>query len=258
MDNTNNWVNKYLRWLTDNLTETNLADGLSEISTPFVDRFGDGITVYVKKDKNSRALTLSDDFALVNNTISIGENPSLQKINALQVFLSPYGITVTKDGELQMSAHEDDYPVNLHLFIQALVSANDMFAPRYKQGSKANIFMDDIAAFLDSKDVPYTPNIKLEGQSGIIHQVGFILPKRRQQPERLIYALNKPTAQNVELTLFKWGDIQRKRGDNSHMIAFLNDEGTTIPNQLVNAFNSYGALPVPWSERETYLDELAV
>ena len=99
------------------------------------------ITVYVKKDKNSSALTLSDDFALVNNTISIGENPSLQKINALQVFLSPYGVTVTKDGELQMSAHEDDYPVNLHLFIQALVSANDMFAPRYKQGSKANIFM---------------------------------------------------------------------------------------------------------------------
>ena len=40
MDNTNNWVNKYLRWLTNNLTETNLAADLSEISTRIAENLG--------------------------------------------------------------------------------------------------------------------------------------------------------------------------------------------------------------------------
>ena len=256
MGTNNDWVNKYLRWLTDHIIATDLDKDLTEISTPFTDRFGDGITIYVRK--SSHQITLSDDFALVNNTIAIGENPSPKKLTSLRIYLAPYGITVTDDGELQMAAHEGNYPISLHLFIQALVAANDMFAPRYKQSIKANIFVDDIASFFDSQDVPYTQNIKIEGQSGIIHQVGFILPKRRETPERLIYALNKPTSQNVELTLFKWGDIQRKRGDNSHMIAFLNDEDGTVPNHIVNAFNSYGALPVPWSARQSYLKDLAV
>lgn len=256
MKSENDLASRYLKWLTDNIVAHEIEKDLTEISTPFTDRFGDGISVYVKKD--GRHLLLSDDYALTNNTIALGGNPSADKMDALRAYLAPYDISVSDDGELRMVTYDDRYPISIHLFIQALVAANDMFAPRQKQTNGASIFADDVVTFFDTQDIAYSRDVKLEGQSGIIHQIGFILPKRRKMPERLVYAINKPTSQNVELTLFRWDDIKRKRGIDSQMIAFLNDEGGHIQPRLVNAFNSYGALPVPWSERQKHLDKLVV
>ena len=256
MRSENDLASRYLKWLTDNIVAHDIDKGLTEITTPFTDRFGDGISVYVKKE--GCRLLLSDDYALTNNTIALGGNPSTDKLATLRAYLAPYDISVTDDGELHMVTYDDRYPISIHLFIQALVAANDMFAPRQKPTNSNSIFADDVVSFFDNQDIAYSRDVKLEGQSGIIHQIGFILPKRRKMPERLVYAINKPSPQNVELTLFRWGDIKLKRGGDSHMIAFLNDEGGHIQPKIVNAFNSYGALPVPWSERQKYLDKLAV
>lgn len=256
MTHGSSFARDYLQWLTDNIREHPLENGWTEISTPFLDHFNDGIVIYAYNEGN--AIILSDDGIVANNTIAIGEPPSKKKMEAFRHFLKPYGVTVADDGEMQMNTSQDKYPIHFHLFLQAVMSANDMFSPRSRGENTAHIFKDEIMRFFDASDVAYSSNVKLEGLSGIIHEVGFILPKRKQHPERLIYALNKPSRQNVELTLFNWSDIQKKRGTNSNMIAFLNDAEQNLPSSIFKAFKSYEALPIPWSKRDIYKDRLAV
>ena len=257
MSSVNGFADRYLKWLTDNIHEEPVENGWTEIATPFLDRFGDGIAVYAR-ELPDHAVLLTDDCALTNNTIALGGPMESKKLQSLRDYLSPYGIQVTDDGELQMTTTKDGYPIKFNLFIQAIVAANDMFAPRSSRGNVGKIFVDEIVSFFDKSDVAYSQNVKIEGQSGIIHQVGFLLPKHKKFPERFIYALNKPTKQNIELTLFNWSDIQRKRGTESRMFTFLNDENGKIADNLVQALEAYAALPIPWSKRDDYLEELAV
>ena len=246
----------YLRWMSENIIETHLDDGWVEIATPYLDCFNDGIVIYAQ-DQDTTVL-FTDDGVLFNNTIALGEKPTGKKMEFFRKFFHPYSIEVAEYGELQLRAPRAQYPIHFNLFLQAIISANDMFTLRSRKDSSFSLFSDEIVHFFDASDVRYLQDIKLEGQSGIIHQVGFILPKHKDHPERLVYALNKPTKQNVELTLFNWSDIQKKRDIESCMLAFLNDTDRKIPDMLMQAFRSYGAEPIPWSRREHYRDRLAV
>lgn len=246
----------YLKWLTDNIIETSLENGWKEIATPFLDSFNDGITIYAHETGD--IIMLSDDGMTASNTISLGEKPKPGRLSSFKKFLEPYGIKVTADGEMQMESTRNRFPLHFHMFLQAVMSAHDMFTPQVRSQNISHIFKDEIIRFFDACDVAYSQDVKLEGQSGIIHEVGFILPKRKHHPERLIYALNNPSRQNTELTLFNWSDIQKKRGTESNMIAFLNDTDKPPSPSIIQAFHAYEATPVLWSQRDTYKDRLAV
>ena len=246
----------YLKWLTDNIKENPLENGWKEITTPFMDNFNDGITIYAYDEGDT--ILLSDDGMTASNTIGLGEKPKPSKLSLFRKFLEPYGIKVEADGEMQMVSTHNRFPLHFHMFLQAVMSANDMFTPQTRSPKTSHIFKDEIIRFFDACDVAYSQDVKLEGQSGIIHEVGFILPKRKNHPERLIYALNNPSRQNAELTLFNWSDIQKKRGTESNMIAFLNDTDKVPSPSIIQAFHAYKATPVLWSQRDTYKDRLAV
>ena len=255
MNKPRNLAEDYLKWLSDNLTETRLSNGLLEISTPYLDRFNDGIVVYASEKGGT--ITYFDDMALFNNTIGISGTASKKKIDALRSFMETYGAIVADDGEVQMSCSQEQAALRLHIFIHAILAGNDMFAPRHKQTASQGIFLNDVADFLDSSNVSYNKDVNLEGKSGIMHQIGFLIPGNKIHLEKLVYALNKPTAQNVQLTLFNWQDIQNKRGK-SNMIAFLNDDEQEPSDNLMQAFRAYHALPVPWSQKEKFLEDFAV
>lgn len=253
---TDAFVANYLKWLTDSITERQLETGWTEISTPFLDCYNDGIAVYAREEDGR--ILLSDDGAVASATICLGGMPAQGKQEAFRDFLRPYGVEVLPDWELQMPATPETYPIRFHLFLQAIMAANDIFSQGVKDEGSRGFFTEDIAKFFDTSDVAYSKNVKLEGQSGIIHEVGFILPKKGSRPERLVYAINKPNRQSVELALFNWSDIQRKRGGNSGMIAFLNDADKTPPKSILQAFRSYDAVPIAWSRREEHKNDLAV
>lgn len=42
--------------------------------------------------------------------------------------------------------------------------------------------------------IRYTPKVKFTGKSGYDHLFDFVIPKSRQQPERIIQAINRPNA----------------------------------------------------------------
>lgn len=69
MTHGSSFARDYLQWLTDNIREHPLENGWTEISTPFLDHFNDGIVIYAYNEGN--AIILSDDGIVANNTIHV-------------------------------------------------------------------------------------------------------------------------------------------------------------------------------------------
>jgi hypothetical protein len=62
-----------------------------------------------------------------------------------------------------------------------------------------SLFYEDVTAWLDQHDVRYTPNVKFTGTSGFDHLFEFVIPRSRQQPERILQTINRPSRDTAEL-----------------------------------------------------------
>ena len=121
----------------------------------------------------------------------------------------------------------------------------------------ANLFYEDVVAWLDLHDIRYTPKVKFTGKSGYDHLFDFVIPKSRQQPERIVRALNHPSRDTAETVAFAWVDTKEVRSPDSRAYAFLNDSEQTISASVLDALRSYDVRPLPWSRREEVRQELA-
>ena len=72
----------------------------------------------------------------------------------------------------------------------------------------------------------------------------------------MIQALNTPSKQSVEYTLFGWSDTQAQRGNNSQLIVFLNDQKNMISPSLLSALNEYEVEAFRWKNRKESLVKL--
>ena len=246
------WTDNYIKWFKENTVEKALPNGWTEIATPLMDRHNDGIVIYAKEDRGQ--IILSDDGYILSDMEMNGVSVS-KRMKTIEQFMLGYGVHIVNKRELQITAAPNTYPVKQHLLLQAMIGASDMFIP--SKARNPNIFVDDIVKFLDENDIAYTQDIQFQGYSGLIHKVDFIIPKRKSYPERLIYAINTPNKANTKMTLFNWNDIQKVRGADSQMFAFLND-AKKVPEEVLSAFPAYSAIPVLWAERQNYLEKMAV
>ena len=55
---------------------------------------------------------------------------------------------------------------------------------------------------------------------------------------------------------FSWIDTKDVRAIESKAYAILNDKDHRIPEEVPNALENYGVIPLIWSKREQYVPEL--
>src|SRR5260370_19511201 len=72
----------------------------------------------------------------------------------------------------------------------------------------SSLFFEDVAAWLDLHDIRYTPNVKFTGKTGYDHRFDFVIPKSRQQPERIVKAVNRASRDTAETVAFSWLDMR--------------------------------------------------
>ena len=105
--------------------------------------------------------------------------------------------------------------------------------------------------------VRYTPNVKFTGKSGFDHLFEFVIPRSRQQPERILQTINRPSRDTAEAFAFKWIDTKDARSAESRAYAILNDQEHSISAGVLDALHNYDIHPVTWSQRDQLQQELA-
>lgn len=240
------WIDEYSRWFKENSSARKLQNGWTEIGTPFMDRHNDGLTIYAKLENGN--ITLSDDGYIIGDLLADGVTINRQKRKKiLDSFLMSYGVQ-NVDNELVMYTTLSEYPINMHMFIQAMLAVNDMFM--LNNTTVKTIFIDDVASFLDKQQIIYTPSFIAKGSTGLEFNFHFQIAGRTS--EILINSFNTINPGNISSFLFDWIDIKEARQKCAKKqvlgLAFINDE-KGVDTKFLNALTAKNTDYILFSER---------
>lgn len=242
----------YWGWLRDKTTVREIGDW-AEITTPFLDRHNDYLQIYARRENGAYVLT--DDGYTVADLEQSGctlDTPKRQGL--LRATLNGFGVQ-SNDKAIEVHATPQNFALKKHNLVQAMLAVNDLFY--LASPVVESFFYEDVAAWLDTEMVRYTPQVKFTGVSGFDHLFDFVIPKSAAQPERVVRTINRPDRQAAQTVAFAWIDTKDIRTSDSRAYAILNDGGKRVPEAVLEALTSYGVQPVPWSRRAEASDELA-
>ena len=247
-----NLLDDYHSWLKDR-TVLRKIDQWVEITTPYLDRHNDYVQIYASEANGGYLLT--DDGHTIDDLEQSGcKLESRKRQDLLKMTLDGFG--VKQNGKaLQVHASTENFPPRKHNLVQAILAVNDMFylaAPM-----AASLFYEDVSAWLDVNDIRYTPEVKFTGKTGYDHRFDFVIPKSRQQPERIVRTINRPNRDTAQTVAFSWIDTKEVRSPESRAYALVNDSEKTASSSVMDALRSYDVRPVAWSQRENVREELA-
>jgi len=246
-------VDNYMHWLKDKTVLKQVKEDWVEITTPHLDRHNDCLQIYTKKSQNGYLLT--DDSYIINDLISSGcamDSPKRQEL--LKMTLAGFGVQLDHE-QMIIHATTENFSLKKHNIIQAMLAVNDLFY--LASPHVASLFYEDVVGWLDLSEVRYTPKVKFTGRSGYDHMFDFVIPKFRDQPERIVQAVGNPKKDSAEALVFKWMDTKETRSENSKLYAVLNDTNNDISQSVLDAMRNYDIEPVPWSGREQAREALA-
>nr|WP_211306832.1 DUF1829 domain-containing protein [Acidiferrobacter thiooxydans] len=253
IDDIQKLLDNYTRWLRDKTVLREVGSDWVQVTTPHLDRHNDCLQFYVRREGNGYLLT--DDGYIINDLIGSGcplDSPKRQEL--LKTTLAGFGVEMD-DEQVLMKATPENFSLKKHNLIQAMLAVNDLFylASPYV----ASLFYEDVTQWLDLADIRYTPKVKFTGKSGYDHMFDFVIPRSRQQPERVVQAISNPKKDSAEALVFKWLDTKETRTPESRLYTFLNDGVSAVSHSVVDALRNYDLVPVLWSQREQAREALA-
>lgn len=254
MIDSKNFIDSYLSWLKENITIKNLKDDVLELTTPFVDRHNDYMQIYIIKTDNG--YVLSDDGYTISDLMLSGfEFNTSKRKKILNTILNGFGVNLDENNALTIKCNVSDYPLKKHNLLQAMLAVNDLFV--LSKNSVISIFIEDVEAFLINNDIRYIPNVHFVGKSGFSYNFDFAIPRSRHMPERIIKIANNIDTNLAKSIMFSWNDTKATRASDAKLYTFINDIDKKVSNSILNAFKEYGIIPVKWSRRNEYINELA-
>lgn len=237
-------IDEYATWLRRETTFEKVGE-YYEITTPYLDSANDYLQIYVRMVGED--IYFTDDSATIRNLKMNGFQFTPVRKTHLQRILNQYGVKLDGD-ELICKAPASAFAQKKHLFIQAMLRIDDMFA--VSKSKVASLFLDDIQEFFTEKDIFYSDNVQFTGISGFSHNYDFLLQRTKTKPERLCQAVNNPNKSSMGNILFAWNDTKPARRSDSQLIVILNDQNT-ISRGIEDAFLNYDAKVIRWSERNS-------
>ncbi len=248
-------VNGYYRWLKDSTKIKAVGgDGWIEVQTPFLDRHNDFIQIYVRPLKDN-VIELTDDSHVLSDLAmgggDVDSTPKRRQI--LETILCSHGVKRVGD-ELTATCKAQDFAWRKHNFVQAILEVNDLF--NLSRTSVLSLFVEDVMSWFDSHQIPFTPNLKVVGHSGLDHHFDLALPRTRAKKERLIRAINKLDRNTTIRMTHSAMDLQEVRAD-AQTVAIVNDAFRKPQSDMLEALDKCDIETVLWSKRDQYLGELA-
>lgn len=245
-------LDAYWDWLRDRTTVREIGDW-AEITTPFLDRHNDYLQIYARHENDGYVLT-DDSYTVVDLEQSGCALDTPKRQSLLRATLNGFGVQ-SNGKALEVHATLRNFALKKHNLVQAMLAVNDLFY--LASPVVESFFYEDVAAWLDTESVRYTPQVKFTGVSGFDHLFDFVIPKSAEQPERVVRTINRPDRQAAQTVAFAWVDTKDVRTSDSRAYAILNDAGGRVSGAVLDALMSYGVQAVPWSQREEAAVELA-
>jgi hypothetical protein len=141
-----------------------------------------------------------------------------------------------------------DFAQKKHNLLQAMLAVNDMFV--MGEEHVLSLFREDVAVFVELKQIPVFPDFKLSGRSGFDHKFDFGLPKTQRKPQRVLQAINNLSKDQALTFAFAVSDVRAIRAEPLQAFTFLNDADNPPNEDNLAAIKAYDVQPLFWSRRQ--------
>jgi hypothetical protein len=245
-------VKNYLQWLESNMTEQIIEPGVTEITTPFLDRHNDYTQIYVI-EQNNKMFKISDDSYTVGDLLMSGVdiNSSSKRKAIFQQILDRQAVdydAITE--ELFIECTYDDIPTAQHRLLQCMLDVNDMF---YLASSTVKqLFFEEVISFFEDHEIYFSEDMALIGKSGFTHTFDLHFQRNKNRPERFAKVINAPNKSEMERCIFAWTDIKDSKKASSELVVILNDK-RAVDAAIIKGFESYEIKPYLWSQRNSFM-----
>lgn len=246
-------IDSYLAWLREGYSAEQVG-ATTRLTTPFLDPHSDELQIYVQPVEGG-GLVLSDDGYTLDDLKDSGFEPNTDKRSAhVAQIVNGFGVKL-EEGVLTVSATPQNFPQKKHNLLQAMLAVHDLSV--MGQAQVLQFFKEDVAAFLDLREVAYFRGFKLAGRSGFDHLFDFGFPKRAGRPEVVMQAINGLSRDLATSTAFAVNDVRLQRGrDEVRAFAMINDRDGRPADDHLDALRIYDIKPFFWAERESLVSEL--
>lgn len=248
-------VDGYASQLRRDMEIVRQGDGFCVV-TPMLNRNNDFMNVYMS-DSPSHGIVVSDLGETIGDLEISGFKMTSQRMAKLDAIVAGYGVS-TKDGELYVSGSKEDIASRMNMLIQAMASVDDMYL--LSSSSVRQLFAEDVGSWMLEHDISAVEGPSFTGRSGLPQKFDYAIGRSKRSPERLIKAVNNPTASGIRNVLFSWEDVKQSRRD-SRGYVFLNAKNTkdgVVPDDSLQACINYQIVPIMWGvDEERFIEELA-
>jgi len=245
-------VDAYADWLRQGI-QAEVIGGAVAITTPFLDRHNDHLQILVRE--TAKGFVLSDDGEIIRDLITGGVDvKSPRRRSAIEAAAAGFGIQ-TDGRSLFVEARSNNIGARAHALIQAMIAVNDLYVLARQR--VASLFFEDVGKWLDENEVRYSMRVKMTGKSGYDQSIDFLIPRSKEQPERVLQTLTNPTKPFVMNSLFGIEDVRRLRTTPLDAFVVMNDRRHDISDEVLDAFVAYDVRSTLWSDRAELIPALA-
>lgn len=237
-------IESYPKWLAERITIRH-ADEYEEITTPFLDRHNDWISLYVKEVDD-------DDFLITDGGYVLGDLANCgvtletdKRLSILQTNLRGFGVDLV-DKELTVHATKSTFPQKKHNLIHAILATGDMVY--LSTSTTAQVFAEDVKQWMREHNVMFNEDVDIRGKTGMLHRFEIeIPPPSSAYPELFIQSCNTPSVQWTKALTLDWCDV--KEGRNAQLFVISKENK---PSEFVqNIGKTYGFSVIPFGQIDT-------
>lgn len=247
----------YFDWATQSI-EFIEKDNFIQIKTPFVDILHDRIEIIVEKQEGH--FVVSDDGYTLDELdmldLHLSNSKATEKrLDLFNRILTTFGVSLTLENELVVKFKTvNDFPDAQSRLLQAMLQVFDML--QTTRDRITNFFVEDISDYLLNNDIQFNTRASYIGKTGNSTQFDFLIGQTKHRNERALKAINSPKPSSYEGPLMGIIDVRATR-PNTDFYIIANDSSLNLSNKFVKAFENYDVPVLKWTEKDTWLKELA-
>lgn len=258
----NDIATHYFDWIKNNHQFYDINNNSIEVQTPYLDNFGDSISLIINKVDNN--FIISDQGYTLWNLQSHGIDVTKSNTLRNQIMTSIINFdsaTLTDKNEIIKSANDRSLSQSIHEMTQILIRLSDL---SFTHSSRVkSIFYQEVMDYFSENNETYNffPSFYITGKSHLKHKVDYLFFNRSRE-RKLVKVQNSLNKNSIDSVLISWLDTSSYRlanyGENTTLDVLVNGENfNNIKDEYIQALNEYNIGIVNFDDKESLQSKYA-